>query len=86
MRVEKGKEDRATGQAPPRGGAPRPVTEKPAAAPKTAVPSNFQTAYPYEFRRRAVQLHLEEGIPCALVAQELGVACVTVHQWTKRYR
>jgi transposase InsO family protein len=42
--------------------------------------------YPYEVRRRAVQLYLEEGIAAQLVARELGIKDATVYEWARRYR
>ena len=42
--------------------------------------------YPYEVRRRAVQLHLEEGIAAKIISRELGVTDTAVYDWTQRYR
>ena len=42
--------------------------------------------YSFELRRRAVQLHLEEGLTVAQVVQELGVGKSTLTQWVSRYR
>jgi hypothetical protein len=42
--------------------------------------------HPYEFRRRAVRLYLEDGIPIGLVAQELGISAKSVYLWTRCYR
>jgi len=42
--------------------------------------------YGYEIRRKAVQLHVEEGIPADLVAKELGISDTSVENWTRRYR
>jgi len=41
--------------------------------------------YPYEIKRRAVQLYREEGIPGELVARELGVSDGSVYEWARRY-
>lgn len=44
------------------------------------------TRHPYDLKRRAVKLYLEEGCPAELVAQELGVGHSTLNAWAKRYR
>jgi transposase InsO family protein len=40
----------------------------------------------FEEKLRAVKLHLEEGFPQELVAQEMGVSSAAVYKWTQRYR
>ncbi len=42
--------------------------------------------YPYELRRKAVQLCLEEGFPPEQVARELGVGFSTLGHWVRVYR
>src|SRR5512147_2875059 len=42
--------------------------------------------YPFEVRRKAVQLCLEEGFPVEQVARELGVGFSTIGAWVRRYR
>lgn len=42
--------------------------------------------YPLSLRRKAVRLHLEEGIPVSLLSQELRVGRCTLLAWAKRYR
>ena len=42
--------------------------------------------YPFELRRRAVQLCLEEGFPVEQVARDLGVGFSTIGAWVRRYR
>jgi len=42
--------------------------------------------YPFELRRRAVQLCLEEGFPVEQVARELGVGFSTIGAWVRLYR
>src|SRR5512136_2143718 len=42
--------------------------------------------HPYELRRKAVQLCLEEGFPVKQVARELGVGFSTLGAWVRRYR
>ena len=43
-------------------------------------------AYPYDLRRKAVRLCLEEGFPVDQVARELGVGFSTLGAWVRRYR
>jgi len=43
-------------------------------------------AYPYELRRKAVQLCLEEGFPVDQVARELKVGFSTLGAWVRVYR
>ena len=43
-------------------------------------------SHPFELRRKAVQLCLEEGFPVAQVARELGVGFSTLGAWVRRYR
>ena len=79
----KQKEKGLKGKAPPGGrgvSLPNPETQK--KKPRQSRPR----PYGYEIRKRAVQLHLEEGITAEAVARELGVAVGTVWEWTKRYR
>ena len=42
-------------------------------------------SYPVAFRLRAARLHVEEGYPAALVAEEMGCSVDSVHAWAKRY-
>ena len=42
--------------------------------------------HPVETRRKAVQLHLEEGIPLEVVSEELGVTGTTLRKWVERYQ
>jgi transposase InsO family protein len=48
--------------------------------------SPVRKRYPYEVRRKAVQLHLEEGIGVELVVKELGVPRSSVWAWVRRYK
>ena len=45
-----------------------------------------QKRYSYEFKRRAVQLHLEEGITGQVISRELGVSDEAIYRWVKLYR
>src|SRR5574342_819331 len=42
-------------------------------------------SHPFELRRKAVQLCLEEGFPVKQVARELGVGFSTLGAWVRRY-
>src|SRR5512147_1592542 len=42
--------------------------------------------YPFEVRRKAVQLCLEEGFPVEQVARELGVGVSSIALWLRAYR
>jgi transposase InsO family protein len=42
--------------------------------------------HPFEIRRKAVQLCLEEGFPAQRVARELGVGLSTLSKWIRVYR
>lgn len=61
-------------ESPPRGAARRKGRRPP--SPPT---------YPLEFRRRAVRLHLEEGVPVGTLVSELGVCYDTLRDWVTRY-
>ena len=68
-------EEKGRGTRPPRGAARRRTKRSPSPG-----------RYPLELRRKAVQLHIEEGIPLEVVAEELGVSWDTLHIWVKRYQ
>lgn len=70
---------KAGGKEPPRGLA------RPAAKPSTGQPYR-PLPYPYEVRKRAVQLYLEEGIEATQIAREMGLSDGTIYEWAKRYR
>ena len=42
-------------------------------------------AYPEEFRRRAVSLVVDEGVPAARVAKDLGIAESGLRRWVDRH-
>ena len=63
-------EKRRKNPSPPRGGPPRK-------------PSLRRT---FAERLRAVKLHLEEGFPVGLVAEEVGVSHAAVSRWVSCYR
>ena len=63
-----------------------PVEKKtPTSAPRGGPPRK-RLIFSFQERLRAVKLHLEEGFPQELVAQELGLSTAAVYKWTKRYR
>jgi transposase-like protein len=43
-------------------------------------------SHPFEVRRKAVQLWLEEGFPVERVAREMGVGRSTLSKWVRLYR
>jgi len=43
-------------------------------------------AYSYEFRLRAVKLHVEEGLPLGEICRETGVSDVSLCHWLKQYQ
>ena len=43
-------------------------------------------AHPFELKLKAVKLHVEEGLPVELIAQNLKVNASSVYGWVKRYR
>jgi transposase InsO family protein len=43
-------------------------------------------AYSVELRRKAVKLHVEEGLALKLIAEEMGVSLDTLRVWVKRYQ
>jgi len=43
-------------------------------------------SHPFELRRKAVQLCLEEGFPVQQVAREMGVGLSTLSKWVRVYR
>jgi len=42
--------------------------------------------HPFEFKRRAVKLYVEDGYPAEVVAEEMGIGHSTLNAWAKRYR
>jgi transposase InsO family protein len=70
-----------------RGGAARsPEAVAHAASNQSKCKVYRPAPYPYEIRRRAVQLYTEEGISAPLVAKELGISDAAIYIWTARYR
>jgi transposase InsO family protein len=69
-KAEKGK-----GSRPPRG-----ATRRGPNGPVSSAP------YPVELRRKAVKLHVEEGLPLKLIAEEMGVTAETLRDWVRRYQ
>jgi len=74
------------GESPPRGRARPASSAAPSPKPRTGDSVYRPLPYPYEIRRRAVQLHQEEGYSAGQVARELGVSDGTVCEWSKRYK
>jgi transposase InsO family protein len=67
-----------------KGGAARPVVRS--ASDRSKSKLYRHAPYPYQIRRRAVQLYTEEGISAPLVAKELGISDAVIYAWTARYR
>jgi transposase len=44
------------------------------------------TRYPLEIKLQAVQLHIEQKLTCAQVAEQLGIRTGQVELWCSRYR
>ena len=58
---------------PPRGAARRSIHSHP-------------HSHPFEVRRKAVQLYLEEGFSPELIARQMGVGRSTLSKWVRLYR
>jgi transposase-like protein len=54
--------------------------------PKGGRRGGKKVRYGWEFKLKAVQLHLREGYSQQMVADELGVARHTVMGWVSRYQ
>lgn len=55
-------------------------------APRKGPANKPKRAYPFEFRLKAVKLHLEEGISCEVVSRELGVGISSIWNWVASYK
>src|SRR2546426_1252693 len=55
-------------------------------SPRRGGPPKKRLTVSFEEKLRAVKLHLEEGFPQELVAQEMGVSSAAIYKWTHRYR
>ena len=85
MKAKK-KVGRPKGKASPGGSLPKSQTPKKGPGQSEAGRHHRPRPYSVEVRRRAVQLHLEEGIKVEAVGQELGVSPKTIWHWEKLYR
>jgi transposase-like protein len=54
--------------------------------PTGASRRKHRAAYPWEFRRKAVTLYLEEGSPPKLICRELGIHESVLYAWVRRFR
>ena len=59
--------------------------QKNTSAPRGGAPKKHVT-FSFEQRLRAVKLHLEEGFPQVLVAEQLGISSASVYKWTHNYK
>ena len=55
-------------------------------SPPRGGPPKKRLTVSFEEKLRAVKLHLEEGFPQELVAQEMGVSAAAIYKWTHNYR
>src|SRR5438046_2114542 len=55
-------------------------------SPPRGGPPKKRLTISFEEKLRAVKLHLEEGFPQELVAQEMGVSSAAIYKWTHLYR
>ena len=60
-------------------------TRPPRGAARRSIHSHVHS-HPFEVRRQAVQLYLEDGFPPELIARELGVGKSTLSKWVRLYR
>jgi len=64
-------------------------TRKPKAS-RSRAPKGRETRrsrpYPFEFRLKVVQLHLQEGYPVSLLSEQFGISCHSVRRWSAAYR
>jgi transposase-like protein len=42
--------------------------------------------YPFKFRIQVARLHVEDGHPASLVAEQFGISEYSVYRWSKLYR
>ena len=54
--------------------------------PRGASRRKHRATYPWEFRRKAVKLYLEEGLPPKLICRELGIHESVLYAWVRRFR
>ena len=73
-------------ESPPRGRKWSGSQTNKSCAEATSGISGRRRKHPYEIRRRAVQLHLEEGISLACIGPELGIPATTIYEWIRRYQ
>ena len=85
MKAKK-KAGKPKGQSSPGGSLPNSQTLKKGPGQSRSGGGRPLHAYPVEVRRRAVQLHLEEGITQEAVGRELGVSGAVVWKWVRQYR
>src|SRR5688500_13879137 len=66
----------------------QPVEKKRTTHPPRGVTRRPKTTnrYPFEFKRRAVGLFLEEGFTRNAIAAELDISLATLVRWVTRYR
>jgi len=71
---------------PPGGRGGRGAARQVGTHPVGAAGRKYTSPQSYEVKRRAVQLHLEEGAPVDLIAREIGVSAGPIYDWLKQYK
>ncbi len=71
---------------PPGGRGGRGAARQVGTQPVGAAGRKYTSPQSYEVKRRAVQLHLEEGAPINLIAREIGVSAGPIYDWLKQYK
>ncbi|MFH0982086.1 MAG: IS481 family transposase [Planctomycetota bacterium] len=74
------------GMRPPGGRGGRGAARQVGTHPIGAAGRKYTRPQSYEVKRRAVQLHLEEGAPIALIAREIGVRASAIYDWLYQYK
>lgn len=74
------------GMRPPGGRGGRGSAGQDGTLPVGAAGRKYTPPKSYEVKRRAVQLHVEEGAPIDLIARELGVNVSAIYDWLHQYK
>ena len=74
------------GMRPPGGRGGRSAARQVGTQPSVVAGKKYTPPQNYEVKRRAVQLHLEEGAPVSLITRELGVNASAIYDWLQQYK
>ena len=85
-KVCKKREGSEKGMRPPGGRGGRSAARQNGTRPVVAAGRKYTSPQSYEVKRRAVQLHLEEGAPINLIAREIGVSAFSIYDWLHQYK